>query len=67
MGETRQNSYFFIDEQNRMEVMCVSCHDKEPDKGWFWDGVNHGYGPFDFICCVCGHVIHRKPGTGEGK
>jgi hypothetical protein len=64
MKTDKQNCYFFVDESKPLEeqvvdCLCETCHDKMPDKGWFWEGSRHGYGPFDFVCGVCGYVIHK--------
>jgi hypothetical protein len=64
MKKTQEDCYFWIDEsiprENRtISIFCTSCRDRErPDIGWFWQGSTLGYGPFDFVCCVCGHMIH---------
>ena len=56
--------YFFIDcrvseEKRCMSVMCVECHDqKYPEMGWFWPGSQKGYGPFQYVCSICGKVVH---------
>lgn len=59
-----EDCYFWADssipeDERTMSVLCVKCRDKElPDVGWFWKGSLLGYGPFDFICSICGHVIY---------
>ena len=46
-------------EEQKIKVFCVDCREKDiPNLGWYWEGETHGYGPFDFICCSCGHVIY---------
>jgi hypothetical protein len=58
------NCYFWIDEsipheERKISVFCIKCrNEKRPDIGWFWEGAKLGYGPFNFICCICGHKIH---------
>lgn len=43
-----------------MSVMCVGCHEeKHPDLGWHWPGSQKGYGPFDFVCNICGKTIWK--------
>ena len=62
-----EDCYFWIDQsvpedKQKMNVLCVKCHDeKYPQLGWFWGGSKKGYGPFDFICEICGKVIHAAP------
>jgi len=66
-----ESCYFYVDgtlppEQQRMQPMCLDCHNKLESKvGSYWDG-SLGYGPFDFICGVCDKVIHKgSTGTDE--
>jgi len=67
MDKPDESCYFWMDssvpeEDRTMSVMCVPCHDtKYPDLGWFWDGENKGYGPFNIICDICGKLIHAGP------
>lgn len=54
--------YFYIDadlpeDQQKVNPLCLECHKNYPDLGWFWEGSKMGYGPYDFICSKCGHVI----------
>lgn len=63
--QQKENCYFYTDctlpvSEQTIQVMCVNCHVKNPDLGWFWEGSKMGYGPFDFICNVCGYVIHKE-------
>ena len=77
MDRRRENCYLWFDpevpeDQRTMNVHCEQCHIKHPDLGWFWEGSRLGYGPFDFICNECGHVIHAAPKSnneekGQGK
>ena len=74
MGQARENCFFYVDESKSPEdrtmcVMCVACHDKDPEVGWFWEGSRLGYGPFDFVCDRCGNVIHQlqKGEANEAK
>ena len=65
-----ENCFLYVDntlkeEEQTINVLCVACHEKNPDIGWFWEGSKLGYGPFDFICSKCGHVIYTKPETGN--
>jgi hypothetical protein len=59
-----EDCYLFIDEtvpedERTMKVLCVGCRDKEkPTSGWYWKGSVFGYGPFDFVCSVCNHVVY---------
>lgn len=65
--------YFWIDyqipEEDRcMSVMCVKCHqEKMPDAGWFYPGSKEGYGPFDYICQLCGTIIHKAEDENNDK
>jgi len=58
-----EDCYFWIDqsipyEDRKMNPVCIKCREeKRPDIDWFWRGSKLGYGPFDFICCFCGHEI----------
>ena len=45
-----ENCYFYIDgddDNKRVRVMCVGCHDSKHKVGWFYDAERQGYGPFD--------------------
>jgi hypothetical protein len=59
-----EDCYFWVDdsvaeEDRNMSVLCLKCRDeKMPDVGWLWKGSFFGYGPFDFICSLCGHVVY---------
>jgi hypothetical protein len=61
----KQDCYFHTDkllpiEEQLIKTMCVNCFKSNPDNAaWFWEGSKAGYGPFDFICSICGHVIHK--------
>ena len=67
MDMRREDCYLWIDpeipeDERTMQVLCTQCHDANfPDLGWFWEGSKLGYGPFDFICCKCGHVVNAAP------
>ena len=39
-------------------ILCEKCHLEFPNLGWFWEGSKLGYGPYDFVCSKCEHVIH---------
>lgn len=55
-----ENCYFLINEKKEINVLCEKCKvEKFPENGWFWEGSKFGYGPFDFICHVCNHIIHK--------
>lgn len=61
-----ENCYFWTDEtipedKRTINVLCMECHEKNPELGWFWEGSRLGYGPFEFVCNTCGHVVHNKP------
>lgn len=68
-----EDCYFWIDQsvpedEQKMNVLCVECHDeKRPELGWFWEGSTKGYGPFDFICEICGRTIHTSNNTKENS
>lgn len=59
-----ENCYFYIDgddDNKRVRVMCVGCHDSKHKVGWFYDAERQGYGPFDYICSKCERTIHSQP------
>lgn len=60
-----ENCYFYIDgnddDNKRVRVMCVECHDSKHKVGWFYDAERQGYGPFDYICSKCERTIHSQP------
>jgi hypothetical protein len=65
-----ENCYFWLDaslpqEQQIFNVMCEKCHEKNPNVGWFWEGSEKGYGPFDFVCKTCGHVVYSPNEKNE--
>lgn len=66
MNPEFEDCYFYIDanlpeDQQKVSPMCQECHKNFPDLGWLWEGSKMGYGPFDFICSKCGHVIFSPP------
>lgn len=66
MDVRREDCYIWMDEtipedRRTMNILCEQCHLKYPGLGWFWEGSRLGYGPFDFICNKCGHVVHAGP------
>jgi hypothetical protein len=65
MSKRSEDCYFWTDEsvpedERKINVLCEGCHLKFPGLGWFWEGSRLGYGPFDFICEKCGHVVHTS-------
>ena len=65
-----QDCYFYTEEelppdQQLIRVLCMGCHEKNPDLGWFWQGSKLGYGPFLFACNKCGHVVYQPKGENE--
>ncbi len=63
MGE---DCYLWIDEskpedERTMSALCEKCHLANPSLGWFWEGSRLGYGPFEYVCNKCGHIIHAAP------
>jgi hypothetical protein len=44
-----------------MSALCEKCHLANPSLGWFWEGSRLGYGPFEYVCNKCGHIIHAAP------
>jgi hypothetical protein len=69
----KENCYFWIDselpeEERKINALCEKCHnEKFQNKGWFWEGSKRGYGPFDFICSECSHVIHSHQKDQDEK
>ena len=66
----KEDCYFYTDaslpeSEQVIQVMCVGCVRERQLDGWFWEGSRLGYGPFDFICNLCGHVIHGKANVDE--
>ena len=58
-----ENCYFWIDstlpeEKQCIETICLDCFEKY-QQGWFWNGSEKGYGPFDYICDKCSKIIHK--------
>ena len=71
-----EDCYFFIDgekpeDQRAMSVLCVPCRNKVyPGIGWFWEGSKNGYGPWNYICSVCGKKLneeHKTPNKDSRK
>jgi hypothetical protein len=65
MDKKREDCYFWTDisvpeKERKINVLCQECHLRFPDLGWFWEGSRLGYGPFDFICKKCGHVVYSE-------
>lgn len=63
-----EDCYLWMDEsipeeERTINVLCEQCHLKYPGLGWFWEGSKLGYGPFDFICNKCEHVIYDPKKT----
>lgn len=66
MDGRNQDCYLWIDEsvpedERTMNVLCMECSKKFPGLGWFWEGSRLGYGPFEFACEKCGHIVHNAP------
>lgn len=66
MEGQNQDCYLWIDEsvpedERTMNVLCMECSKKFPGLGWFWEGSRLGYGPFEFTCNKCGHIVHHAP------
>lgn len=65
----KENCWFWLDKnlpesEQKINVLCQKCHDTNfPNLGWFWEGSRFGYGPFNFICGKCGHVIYQPETT----
>jgi hypothetical protein len=55
-----ENCYFWLDEKNnkQLTIICEKCHEKKP-VGWYWEGSRLGYGPFNFVCDICEHIIYK--------
>lgn len=70
-----EDCYFYVnseqaEEEQVIDILCLKCHEKHPDLGWFWQGSKHGYGPFEFKCSKCKYVIfspdkNQKESTNE--
>jgi hypothetical protein len=61
--KTKEDCYIYSDneipeDQRTISILCEKCHLKFPNLGWFWEGSKLGYGPYDFICSKCQHVIN---------
>lgn len=70
MGAKKEDCYLYMDEtipeeERTMNVLCEKCHLKFPGLGWFWEGSKLGYGPFDFTCNKCGHLVHAAPASAK--
>lgn len=70
MDGQKQDCYLWIDEsapedERTVNVLCMGCSKKFPGLGWFWEGSRLGYGPFDFICNKCGHIVSAAPKPTE--
>lgn len=70
MTKINEDCYLWMDEkvpleQRTIKILCEQCHLKFPELGWFWEGSRLGYGPFDFICDQCGHVVHSAGGESD--
>ena len=68
--QQKEDCFFYTDEslvpeKRKICTMCVRCREQHPELGWFWEGSKLGYGPFDFICKKCGHIIFTPRGQNE--
>ena len=65
--------FLFIDmdiaeEERSMSVVCVECHDQKiPETGVFYEGSKEGYSNFNWVCCMCGKLIHKVDGEKDYK
>jgi hypothetical protein len=62
--QENEDCFFYVDtsipkEDQVINCMCLSCHEKNPNLGWFWNGSQMGYGEHDYICNKCGHQISK--------
>ena len=58
-----ENCYFFVEVDTEIvRCVCIKCHDDKMslDDGWFYEGSEIGYGPFDYKCHFCEKMISRK-------
>jgi hypothetical protein len=56
----KQNSFWFVEEnEDKMYALCEPCGIKL-QKGWFWEGNKLGYGDYDLFCKNCKNVIHLR-------
>lgn len=67
-----EDCYFYIDdsqpeEERNLNVLCIKCHEHFPDLGWFWQGSKHGYGPYDFVCAKCQHIVYSPTLADRGN
>lgn len=58
IGPEPKDSYWFVDEDKKMQAMCLECHKTHPF-GWFWQG-RQGYGDYDLKCVFCNGVLTEK-------
>jgi hypothetical protein len=70
MEEQKQDCFFYTEDslplaEQKIRVMCMKCHEENPDIGWFWEGSRLGYGPFVFACSKCEHIIFDPKGEHE--
>lgn len=70
MIKNNEDCYIWIDEsvpedEQRMNICCEKCHLQYPKLGWFWEGSKLGYGPFEFICNKCGHIVYDPKNTNQ--
>lgn len=57
-----KDSWWIIIEKDNIEIIvgiCEACHN-EKKSGWYWPGIEKGYGDYDCKCHFCNNVIHQR-------
>lgn len=68
-----ENCYFLVNEEKDVSsglmVVCTTCRASHyPNtEAWFWQGSELGYGPWAYVCKICGKIIHRPPEEGDDE
>ena len=61
---SKEDCYWYVNKnasgEEFMKAMCLRCHEKNNDAGWFWQGSNLGYGDYDLQCNICNHIIYQR-------
>lgn len=58
----QKDSWWMVVNKNNQDIVvciCEKCH-KEKESGWYWPGIEKGYGNYDCKCHFCNEIINQR-------